>query len=112
MIFKNPDDIPMWNRKDDEYTVKILDFAQMFLASIGVVLLFHMNYLRILKELKSYLESYGFQIWIKWVVVNSLPFTRSEDPYFNVPFQCTNLYLYFSSFQLKLKFVFNFADSP
>jgi hypothetical protein len=31
----------------------------MFLASNGVVLLFHLNDLRIL-EVKSYLESYGF----------------------------------------------------
>jgi hypothetical protein len=37
----------------------------MFLASDGDVLLFHLDGLNVLKEVKSYLESYGFQIWMK-----------------------------------------------
>jgi hypothetical protein len=32
----------------------------MFLASNGVVLLFHWYDLKVLKEVKSYLKSYGF----------------------------------------------------
>jgi hypothetical protein len=59
-IFMNPNDIPMQNRKVEEYIARVFDFAQMFLASCGVVLLFHLNDFRLLKEIKFYLESYGF----------------------------------------------------
>jgi hypothetical protein len=37
-------------------------FVQIFLAFDGVVLLFHLDGLRVLKEFKSYLKRYGFQI--------------------------------------------------
>jgi hypothetical protein len=46
--------------KVDEYIVGVFDFAKMFLAFDGVVLLFHQDNLKILKEVKSYLKSYGF----------------------------------------------------
>jgi hypothetical protein len=59
-MFKNPNDIPTWNKKVDEYIVAILDFAHIFLAFDGAILLFHPNDLKVLKEVKSYLESYGF----------------------------------------------------
>jgi hypothetical protein len=59
-ISKNLDDILAWNKKVDEYIVGVFDFVHMFLASNGVVLLFHPYDLRVLKEVKSYLKSYGF----------------------------------------------------
>jgi hypothetical protein len=61
-ISRNPYDIPAWNRKVDEYIGGVFDFAQIFLASDGVVLLFHPDDFKILKEVKSYSESYGFHI--------------------------------------------------
>ncbi len=60
LISRNLDDILAWNKKIDEYIVGVFDFAHMFLASNGVVLLFHPYDLKVLKEVKSYLESYGF----------------------------------------------------
>jgi hypothetical protein len=54
------DDILAWNKKVDEYIVGVFDFTHIFLASNGVVLLFHLNDLKVLKEVKSYLKSYGF----------------------------------------------------
>jgi hypothetical protein len=65
MIFRNPNDIIAWNMKVNEYIVGVFDFAQMFLAFNGAVLLFLLDDLKILKEVKSYLESYGFQIQMK-----------------------------------------------
>jgi hypothetical protein len=59
LVSRNVGDIPMWNKKVDEYIVGVFDFAQIFLASDGAVLLFHPNDLRVL-EAKFYLESYGF----------------------------------------------------
>jgi hypothetical protein len=57
---RNPNDILTWNRKVDECIVGIFDFAHIFLAFDGAVLLFHPDDLRVLKEAKSYLENYGF----------------------------------------------------
>jgi hypothetical protein len=48
-------------------------------------LLFHPNDLKVLKDVKSYLESYGFQIKMKWVMVNSWPLTSSDNPFFKIP---------------------------
>jgi hypothetical protein len=71
----------------------------MFLAFDGAILLFHLDDLRVLKEVKSYLENYGFHFWMKWVVVKSLPFMSTEDTSFKVPYQFINLFLYFCSSQ-------------
>jgi hypothetical protein len=46
--------------KVDEYIVGVFDFADMFLAFDGAILLFHRNDLRFFKEVKFYLKSYGF----------------------------------------------------
>jgi hypothetical protein len=56
-ISKNLDDIPTWNRKVDEYIAKIFDFFWMFLAFDGVVSLFHLDDLKVMKEVKSCLEA-------------------------------------------------------
>jgi hypothetical protein len=54
--------IPAWNWKVDEYIVAIFDFTNKFSTFDGAVLLFHQDDFKILKEVKSYLESYGFYI--------------------------------------------------
>lgn len=50
------------------------------MATDGVILLFHFALASICKEIKSYLESYNFQIHMKCAVVNFLPLTNSKDP--------------------------------
>ncbi len=50
----------------------VFDFVEKFLASDDFVLLFHLYDFRDLKKVRCCLKSYGFQIWMKWVVVNSL----------------------------------------
>ncbi len=54
--------IHVWNRLVEDYVVSVFDFANKFLLSDGVILFFHPNDLHVLKEIKSYLESYSFQI--------------------------------------------------
>jgi hypothetical protein len=85
-VSKNLDDIPAWNKKVDQYIVGVFDFAHIFLAFDGAVLLFHLNDLRVLREVKFYLKSYGFQIRMTWDVVNSLPLTNNKDPSLKVLF--------------------------
>ncbi len=60
LVSRNLDNILVWNNKVDEYIVGVFDFAHIFLASYGAILLLHPNDLGVLKEVKSYLESYGF----------------------------------------------------
>jgi len=52
----------MW---DEDYIVFVFYFANKFLTFHGDVFLFHLNDPHILKEIKSYLESYNFQICMK-----------------------------------------------
>ncbi len=47
LVSRNPDDILVWNMKVDEYIVGVFDFAHMFLAFDGVVLLFHRDDLKV-----------------------------------------------------------------
>jgi hypothetical protein len=54
--------IPIWNRLVEDYVVSVFDFTNKFLLSDGAILFFHPNNLHVLKEIKSYIESYSFQI--------------------------------------------------
>jgi hypothetical protein len=86
LLSRNPNDIPTWNKKVNEYIAKVFDFASIFLAFDGAILLLHPYDLKVLKEVKFYFKSYGFQIRTKWVFVNLLPLMSNEDPSFKVPF--------------------------
>jgi hypothetical protein len=63
----------------EDYVVFVFDFGNKLLVINGVVLFFHLDNLCVLREIKSYLECYSFQIWMKWAIVNSLPLTSLED---------------------------------
>lgn len=75
-----PTNIHVWNRLVEDHVVPIFNFANTFLASDGAILLFYLNNLHVLKEIRSYLESYSFHIWMKWAIINSLRLTSLEDP--------------------------------
>ncbi len=84
LVSKNLDDIPTWTWKVDEYIIVVFDFAKKFLAFNGLSCYFtHMT--SNFKEVKFYQGNYGFQIWMKWIVVNSLPFKSNDNPFFMVP---------------------------
>jgi hypothetical protein len=78
-VSTSPIKIHVWNRLVEDYMVHVFDVANKFLASDGAILLFHHDNLHVLKEIRSFLESYSFHIWMKWAIVNSLPLTSSED---------------------------------
>jgi hypothetical protein len=58
----NLSNILAWNYKVNEYIIVVFDFAYKFLAFDGAMLLFHLNDLKILNKVNSYLESYCFKI--------------------------------------------------
>lgn len=66
-----PIDIPIWNKWVDDHIISIFDFVDKFRVSDEVILLFHLDDPWIIKEIKSYLESYSFHICMEWVVLTS-----------------------------------------
>jgi hypothetical protein len=69
----------------EDYVLFVFESADKFLVVNNVILLFHLNDLHDLKEVKPYPKSYiGYEIRMKWVMVNSLPCTSSEDPILEV----------------------------
>lgn len=78
-----------------DYIISIFNFTNNFFTSDGDILLFHPNNFHFLKEIISYLESYGFEICMKWVIVNSLPLISSKDPSMKVWIQKNSPYFQF-----------------
>ncbi len=51
----------------------IFGFANKYLRPNDVVVVFHDDDPHVLKEIKSYLEGNGYEIWLRWVVINTMP---------------------------------------
>ncbi len=63
LISKKPNDVPMSNKKVNEYIVGVFDFAYIFLATNGVVLLFHPNELRVWRRSSLIQRVMAFKNW-------------------------------------------------
>jgi hypothetical protein len=68
-----------WNVKVQNYVVSIFGFTKKFLVSHRFVLLFHDDDFQMLREIKSYLETYGFKIQSNFFLVN---FLKQMNPKF------------------------------
>lgn len=91
----------------EDYFLFVFEFVNKFLAVNNVVLSFHLIDLHDLKEVKSYPKKYiGYEIHVKSVMVNSLPFTNNEDPILKVWYQ--SIIFHFHSFP----FIFSFHYFP
>ncbi len=69
-----------WNRRVDNFIKSIAVFVDRFLFGRGVIIIMHVNDLQVLKESRSFLESYQLKVHMKWIVVNSSPHMNSKDP--------------------------------
>jgi hypothetical protein len=56
----------------------VFGFANKYFCVDGVVVVFHDDDLRVLKEIKSNLEGNGYEIRSRWAVINTLPRMSSE----------------------------------
>jgi hypothetical protein len=56
----------------------IFGFANKYLYLDDVVVFFHDDARHVLKEIKSYIKGNRYEIWSKWVVINTLPWMSSE----------------------------------
>jgi hypothetical protein len=57
--------IPPWNAKVGIYIVLIFELAKKYMASNGFIFLFHDDDFYVLRDIKSYLDNYGFLIHSK-----------------------------------------------
>ncbi len=57
--------IPPWNAKVDNYVVLIFELAKKYMARNGFIFLFHDDDFNVLRDIKSYLDNYGFIIHSK-----------------------------------------------
>ncbi len=78
LVSKHNIDVLFWNRHIDNYVYGVFGFANKYLCPNGVVVVFHDDDPHVLKEIKSYLEGNGYEIWSKWVVINILPQMNCE----------------------------------
>ncbi len=54
--------VPLWNCHIDNYVYKIFGFANKYLTKNGAFLIFHDDDTHILKEIKYFLETNGYDI--------------------------------------------------
>jgi hypothetical protein len=57
---------------------KVLGFANKYFVDNGVVIIFHDDDPHVLKEIKSFLETNGYDMHSKWAIINILPWMNSE----------------------------------
>jgi hypothetical protein len=70
--------IPLWNELFDNYIENVFIFANKFINKNDVIWIFHANDFWILKDIWFYFEEYFFNIYMKWVTVNTLHLYNNE----------------------------------
>jgi hypothetical protein len=65
--------ILLWNKQVYNFTESIVYFADRFLFDKGAVISMDVDDPQVLKEIRSFLESYQMKVCMKWLVVNSNP---------------------------------------
>ncbi len=58
LVFVPPSITPPWNKKVDNYVQPTFIFANKFLSRRGAIFFFNPNDLKMLKDTRSFLESY------------------------------------------------------
>jgi hypothetical protein len=71
-------DVPFWNQHIKNYVYGVFGFVNKYFHPDNVVVVFHVDDLCVLKEIKSYLERNGYKIQLRWVVINIMPRITSE----------------------------------
>jgi hypothetical protein len=58
--------------------LRLFGFANKYMEENGVVFIFHDDNPHILKEIKSFLETNGYEIHFRWAIINFLPWMNNE----------------------------------
>jgi hypothetical protein len=72
LVSKHTINVPFWNREIDNYVYGVFGFANKYLHADGAIVVFNDDDPRVLKEIKSYLEGNGYEIWSRWAIINVL----------------------------------------
>jgi hypothetical protein len=64
--------IPFWNCHINNYVYGVFGFANKYLCGDGAIVVFHDDDPFVLKEIKSYLETNGYEVHSRWVLINML----------------------------------------
>ncbi len=56
----------------------VFGFVNKYLHVDGAVVVFHDDDPHVLKEIESYLEGNGYEIWSRWAIINALPRMNNE----------------------------------
>ncbi len=78
LVSKHTSNVPFWSWHIENYVYGIFGFVNKYLYLDDVVVVFHDDDPRVLKEIKSYIEGNRYAIWSKWVVINIVPWMNSE----------------------------------
>lgn len=73
LVSKHMTDVSFWNRHIKNYVYGVLGFANKYFHPDDVVIVFHDDPPCVLKEIKSYLEGNEYEIWLRWVMIYTLP---------------------------------------
>jgi len=74
-----PTIVPWWNYHIDNYYVYgIFGFAKKYMERNGAFFIFHDDDLCIFKEIKSFLDTNGYEIHFKWAVINYLLYMSNK----------------------------------
>jgi hypothetical protein len=78
LVSNHTTDISFWNQHIENYVHGVFGFANKYLCPDDVVVVFHDDPPCELKEIKSYSEGNGYEIWSRWAIINTLPQMNNE----------------------------------
>jgi hypothetical protein len=71
-VFKPTTTVPFWNCHINNYVYGVFGFANKYLCGDGAIVIFHDDDPFVLKKIKSYLETNGYEVHSRWVIINML----------------------------------------
>jgi hypothetical protein len=72
LVSTPPTVVPSWNHHIDKYVYEIFGFTNKYMENNGTILIFHDDNPRMLKDIKSFLDTNGYEIHFRWAIINSL----------------------------------------
>jgi hypothetical protein len=97
----------------ENFIDSVVVFINRFLSNKGVVIIMHAYDPQVLKDIRSFLQSYQLKVHMKWIIMNSSP-QMSSDPSFKYHgSHFIHMFVHFTFFERQdsLKFYFFLVDS-
>lgn len=92
--------IPPWNILPGDLLKSAFDFANNHLHDDGAILIFHSDASQVKSQLKGFCKAFHFKVFRKWMGINCLHLTSSQDSS-----QMVEKVFHLSLFTLRLSFI-------